>query len=149
MDAFKKYFNKSKKFGSLFYTNFGILMVLLLISFTRIVTGALRDKPVAGIVILTILLAIIIVVFLQRLTRLVCTLTIPNLYKNKMITKSKIEENWRWDYFLHGATSLVPLFIPLVNYAQKRNADGSSAGTSCGSGCGSSCGGGCGGCGGS
>lgn len=63
MDAFRKYFNKSKKFGILFYTNFAILTLLVLLSFTRIVTGILRDKPVSQIVIATIVLVIITVVF--------------------------------------------------------------------------------------
>ena len=78
MDAFKKYFNKSKKFGLLFYTNFAILTLLILLSFTRTVIVILRDKPVIQIVIATIVLVIITIVFLQRLTKQISTTTIPD-----------------------------------------------------------------------
>jgi len=78
MDAFRKYFNKSKKFGLLFYINFSVLSVLLLLSFTRIVTGVLRDKPVTIISMATILLAFITIGFLLRLTRQVSNTTVQD-----------------------------------------------------------------------
>lgn len=46
MDAFQKYFNKSKKFERIYYTNFSLLALLMIVLFTRIVTGVLRDKPI-------------------------------------------------------------------------------------------------------
>ncbi|QQR98630.1 MAG: DUF1399 domain-containing protein [Sphingobacteriales bacterium] len=106
MDAFRKYFNKSKKFGILFYTNFAILTLLVLLSFTRIVTGILRDKPVSQIVIATIVLVIITVVFLQRLTKQISTTIIPDLYKNDILPTRQIENNWQWTYFLLGTAVL-------------------------------------------
>lgn len=146
MDAFRKYFNKSKKFGLLFYINYAILTLLVLLSFTRVVTGILRDKPVAQILIATIVLVIIIVVFLQRLTKQISTTTIPNLYKKDILPTRQIENNWQWTYFLLGTAVLTTSFVPLVNYIDKNNNNG-SCGTSCGSSCGSSCSS-CGGCGG-
>jgi len=146
MDAFRKYFNKSVKFGYLFYTNFAVLTLLVLLSFTRIVTGILRDKPVALIVISTIVLAIIIVLFLQRLTKQISTTTIPNLYKDDILPLRHIENNWQWTYFLLGRVSLTTSFIPIVNYVDKNNSG--NGGTSCGSNCGSSCGSSCSSCGG-
>lgn len=146
MDAFRKYFNKSKKFGLLFYINYAILTLLVLLSFTRVVTGILRDKPVAQILIATIVLVIIIVVFLQRLTKQISTTTIPNLYKNDILPTRQIENNWQWTYFLLGTAVLTTSFVPLVNYIDKNNNNG-NCGTSCGSSCGSSCSS-CGGCGG-
>jgi hypothetical protein len=152
MDAFKKYFNKSKKFGFLFYTNFIILGVLLLLAFTRIVTGVLRDKPVFEIVVVTIALAIGIHFYLQRLTEQIATGIIPNLYKQEILPKIEIKTNWQWDYFLYGTAALTTSFIPLANFSEKRNgvngsdgyvADSSGWETSCGSSCSS-----CGGCGG-
>jgi len=147
MDAFRKYFNKSKKFGHLFYTNFAVLTLLLLLSFTRIVTGVLRDKPVVQIVIATIVLTVIAIVFLQRLTKQISTTTIPDLYKNEILPTQQIEGNWQWTYFLLGTAVLTTAFVPLVNYIDKNNNSGSNCGTSCGSSCGSSCSS-CGGCGG-
>lgn len=154
MDAFKKYFTKSKKFGFLFYTNFAILSLLLLLSFTRIVTGIIRDKPVTQIVIVTIVLVIVSILFLQRLTKQISTTTIPNLYKNDILPTRQIENNWQWKYFLLGTAVLTTSFLPLVNYIDKDNnkgncgtSCGSSSGSSCGSSC-SSCGSSCGGCGG-
>lgn len=147
MDAFRKYFNKSKKFGYLFYTNFAVLTLLLLLSFTRIVTGVLRDKPVVQIVIATIVLAVIAIVFLQRLTKQISTTTIPDLYKNEILPTRQIEGNWQWTYFLYGTAVLTTALVPLVNYVDKNNNSSSNCGTSCGSSCGSSCSS-CGGCGG-
>jgi hypothetical protein len=146
MDAFRKYFNKSKKFGFLFYTNFAILTLLVLISFTRIVTGILSDKPVFQIVIATIILVVVIVVFLQRLTKQISTKTIPDLYKNDILPIRQIENYWQWTYFLLGPAVLTTSFVPLVNYIDKNN-NNENCGTSCGSSCGSSCSS-CGGCGG-
>lgn len=147
MDAFKKYFNKSKKFGNLFYLNFAVLTILLMFSFIRLTSGILREKPVTQILIVTIILIIITIVFLNRLTKLVCTQTIPDLYKTEILPTQLIENNWQWSYFLLGSAVLTTAFVPLVNYIDKNNSNGSSCGTSCGSSCGSSCSS-CGGCGG-
>lgn len=146
MDAFRKYFNKSKKFGFLFYSNFAVLTLLLLLSFTRIVTGILRDKPVSQIAIATIILIIVTVLFLQRLTKQISTTTVPDLYKKEILPTRQIENNWQWTYFLLGTAVLTTSFVPLVNYVDKNNSNG-NCGTSCGSSCGSSCSS-CGGCGG-
>jgi hypothetical protein len=147
MDAFKKYFNKSKKFGNLFYLNFGVLTILLMFGFIRLSSGILREKPVTQILVVTIVLIIITIVFLNRLTKLVCTQTIPDLYKTEILPTRQIENNWQWSYFLLGSAVLTTAFVPLVNYIDKNNSNGSSCGTSCGSSCGSSCSS-CGGCGG-
>jgi len=147
MDAFKKYFNKSKKFGNLFYLNFGVLTILLMFGFIRLSSGILREKPVTQILVVTIVLIIITIVFLNRLTKLVCTQTIPDLYKTEILPTRQIENNWQWSYFLLGSAVLTTAFVPLVNYIDKNNNNGSSCGTSCGSSCGSSCSS-CGGCGG-
>lgn len=147
MDAFRKYFNKSKKFGNLFYLNFGILTTLLMFGFIRLTSGVLREKPVTQILIATIILTIIIIAYLNRLTKLVCTQTIPELYKSEILPTRQIDDNWQWSYFLLGSAVLTTSFIPIVNYIEKNNNNGSSCGTSCGSSCGSSCSS-CGGCGG-
>jgi hypothetical protein len=143
MDAFGKHFIKSKKFGVLFYKNFILLTLLILLSFTRIVTGIFSDKPVSQIIIVTIILIIIAIVFLHLLTEQISNTIIPDLYKNEILLKKQIEINWQWKYFLSGTAVLATSFVPLVNYIDKNN---TSNGGSCGSSCGSSCGGG--GCGG-
>lgn len=147
MDAFKKYFNKSKKFGNLFYLNFGVLTILLMFGFIRLTTGIFREKPVTQILIATIILTIIIIAYLKRLTQIVCTQTIPDLYKREILPTRQIEKNWQWSYFLLGSAVLTTAFVPLVNDIEKNNSNGSSCATSCGSSCGSSCSS-CGGCGG-
>ena len=146
MNAFKKYFNKSKKFGSLFYTNFWILAILLMLGLIRLTTGILRDKPVIQISAAIIALMILIIIYLNRLTNLVCTFTIPVLYKRKILPDKQTEEDWQWSYFLLGTSVLAASFIPVLKY--RDNSDNYSSGvSSCGSSCGSSCSS-CGGCGG-
>lgn len=147
MDAFKKYFNKSKRFGNLFYLNFGVLTILLMFGFIRMTSGILRERPITQILIATIILTIIIIAYLKRLTNIVCTKTIPDLYKTEILPTRQIENNWQWSYFLLGSAVLTTAFVPLVNYIDKNNSNSSSCGTSCGSSCGSSCSS-CGGCGG-
>jgi hypothetical protein len=147
MDAFKKYFYKSRKFGNLFYLNFGVLATLLLLVITRLATGLLREKPVTQIAMVTLVLAIISVVYLNRLITLVCTKTVPDLYKKQILPNRQIEGNWQWTYFLFGSSVLTSSFIPVVNYVDKSSNNSSSCSTSCGSSCGSSCSS-CGGCGG-
>ncbi|KAA6438067.1 hypothetical protein ACD591_19120 [Rufibacter glacialis] len=144
INAFKKYFNKSKKFGRLFYTNFTVLAFLLLLALTRISTGVFREKPVVQIVIATIFLAVITVVFLQRLTKQMATTIIPNIYKNEILPTQQLENNWQWTYFLLGSAVLTTAFVPLVSYIDRNNS-GSNSETSSGSSCGSSCSS-CGGC---
>jgi hypothetical protein len=141
MDAFRKYFQKSKKFGHLFYLNFGILTVLLMLGFVRLIGGILTEKPIMLILIAIIILVVIIIGYLKRLTRLVCTQTIPNLYKTEILPTKSIENNWQWSYFLFGSSVLATAFLPLINSRTYNN--GSSCATSCGSSCSS-----CGGCGG-
>lgn len=150
MDAFKKYFNKSRKFNHLFCTNFIVLASLLLLSVTRVSTGTMRDKPVGFIIMLSLALTVGAALFLYRLTKQVCNYTIPNLYKDEILNQEQIKNNWQWSYMLYGTTVLSASFIPIANYAGRNFVDGGSGacGSSCGS-CGSSCGGGgCGGCGG-
>lgn len=147
MDAFKKYFNKSKKFAQLFYLNFAILSLLLMLGFVRYSTGVLRNKPVVEIGIVIIALVIIIIVYLSRLTKLVCTQTIPNLYKTEILPTRKIIDNWQWDYFLFGAAVLTTAFAPIARNVDRTSDSGDSGGTSSDSSCGSSCSN-CGGCGG-
>lgn len=151
MDAFKKYFIKSKKFGILFYINFGILSLALMLGFVRLVTGILRDKPIDYLVILLIGLLAVIGYQLFRLTKLVCTSTVPAFYRNEILPGRSISGDWEWQYFLLGSAVLTPAFIPIVGYVESHNnadtGSGSGSGTSCGSSCGSSCSS-CGGCGG-
>lgn len=144
MDAFQKYLNKSKQFGKLFYANFSVLAVLLLFGFTRLMTGIVREKPVVQISIGCLVLLILIILYLNRLTKLISLQTIPNIYITRILTRQEIEENWQWRYFLFGTTALTAAFLPLANYIDKNSSSFSSCGTSCGSSCGSSCGG-CGG----
>ena len=102
MDAFVKYFNKSRKFQSIFLVNFITLGLFILLAFTRIVTGTLRDKPVSEITLITCALVAFTLFFLHRLTRMIATTTIPNLYRKEILPARKIENDWQWSYFLLG-----------------------------------------------
>ncbi|UQB68806.1 DUF1399 domain-containing protein [Epilithonimonas zeae] len=148
-DAFQKYIIKSKKFGNLFYTNFVILNSLLLLGFIRLITGILREKPVFQILMITVILIVLIIYYLNRLTKLFSTKTIPDLYKTEILPTRQIQDAWQWQYFLTGAAVLTATFIPVISYTEKNNYFGNDSGSSssCGSSCGSSCSS-CGGCGG-
>ncbi len=148
LNAFKKYFTKSKAFGKLFYINFVIAGILLLAGLTRYATGLLRDKPVTQIFMLNIALSLLIIGYLWRLANLFCTQTIPAFYRQKFSTARQENNGWEMQYFLSGNAALAVSFIPLVEYFERRNSNlGSSCTSSCGSSCGSSCSS-CGGCGG-
>lgn len=152
MDAFQKYFVKSKAFAKIFYTNFIVLALLLLLALSRQLIGIERDKPVLEIGIFVLLFALLIILFLWRLTRLVATKSIPSLYKRTLLPQRSAQDNNDWQYFLFSHTMLATSFMPIVN-DQDRYSGGSgcstssdsSSGSSCG---GSSCGSSCGGCGG-
>jgi hypothetical protein len=145
MDAFTKYFYNSEKFGNIFYVNFVGLTLLFLLSFTRIVIGVSRDKPVLEIIIATIVIFIIALIFLNRLTKQISTTTIPEFYRNEILPKIEYRKNWQWIYFMVGTAVLTSSFAPIVRYINKNSGN---SGNSCGTSCGSSCGNSCGGCGG-
>lgn len=147
MDAFKKYFNKSRKFGAVFYVNFALLLMLLMLAIIRLSTGILRDLPVMQISLAVIALVVVIIWYLNRLTKLVCINTLPTIYKTKILPSMKTKNEWQWTYFLEGASVLTAAFVPVVNYVEKHRDSSGGCGTSCGSSCGSSCSS-CGGCGG-
>lgn len=141
VDAINKYFLKSKKFASLFYTNFIAISLIILLSFTRIITGISRDKPVVFISIITILLCIFGIAFLYRLCYITIQKVIPDLYRNNIIPK----DDTNWDNFIKGEAMFAPILILAIN--QHKNQSNSENYSSCSSGCGSSCSS-CGGCGG-
>jgi uncharacterized membrane protein YgcG len=122
---------------------------LQLFAFIRLCTGLIRGLPVGYIFFANVVLLAIIIVYLLSLTNLIGTVTIPRLYKHRLLPERSDADAKQWQYFLLGRGLLAASFLPLVTYVDKHNrgSDGSSGG-SCGSSCGSSCGGGCGGCGG-
>ena len=150
MDAFKKYIVKSKKFSRLFYINFAVLALLCMLTFIRLLTGIMRNKPAVLIAVALIALLALSVFYLIRLTNFMCTNIIPAHYKKQILPSKKVKHNWQWHYFLLDDDALEVTFIPLVGYVNRNlnstNND-ASCGTSCGSSCGSSCSS-CGGCGG-
>lgn len=144
MDAFNKYFIKSIKFSRLFYFNFGVLSIVAMLGFVRLLTGLFRNRPVEQLAVLMIVLLIVIIVGLNRLTRLMSTRIVPNFYR-QTIQPENSQNDWGWQYFRSGTAVLMPAFAPLVMHVEKNGADTGSG--SCGSSCGSSCSS-CGGCGG-
>ena len=147
-EAFQKYIIKSKKFGNLFYINFVILSILLMLGSIRLITGILREKPLFQILMITVILIVVIIYYLNKLTKLFSTKTIPDLYKTEILPTRQTEDDWQWQYFLTGAAVLTAAFIPVISYTEKYNYFGNDSGSSssCGSTCGSSSSS-CGGCG--
>lgn len=147
MDAFLKYVYKSAPFGRLFYLNFSMLALLLLLACTRVITGVVREKPVIQIIAVSFLLMVATYYFLRRLTQQMGTHILPKLYKTRILPLRK-ENSRRWNYFLLGAAALESPFILMKQGPARDDAGGGSDGSgSCSSNCGSSCGS-CGGCGG-
>ena len=145
MDAFKKYFIKSVKFSRLFYFNFGVLSIVAMLGFIRLITGLFRHRPVEQLTVFMIVLLFVFILGLIRLTRLMSTRIVPTFYREK-IQSETVQADWGWQYFWSGTAVLTPAFAPLVLHVEKNGADTSSGGN-CGSSCGSSCSS-CGGCGG-
>ncbi|MGK4568822.1 glycine-rich domain-containing protein [Flavobacterium sp. 3HN19-14] len=149
IDALRKYFIKSKLVGKVFYQNFCVLALILLLGLVRLSTGVMREKPVTYIALLLLLFFAIIVFFLARLLNIVGSKLIPDFYKNEIIKVSGRIEASEWGYFMMGNTIYIASFLAVMNDF-RQNGDGSGSGcggggSSCGGG---SCGGGCGGCGG-
>lgn len=149
MEALKKYFTKSKRFGRLFYLNFSVLGFLLLLLFIRFSSGLLRDKPIVYVTVTLIIFSFISAVFLIRLTNITTSTIIPNFYKQQVLPVRKIDGDVQWQYFLIGSAVLATSFIPTMQHANRQYAssDGGGTSSSCTSSCGSSCSS-CGGCGG-
>lgn len=146
MDGLKKYFAKSRFYMRLFILNFSVLAAVLLLGFTRLLTGIARDKPVEALVVVLILSVIVIVFFLYGLSNQLPRETIPNLYRTESIAYRPSFAQWDWQFFFLGAAVYAAQFSPLVRYVEQKGGGGDPAG-SCGSSCGS-CGSSCGGCGG-
>jgi hypothetical protein len=151
MDALKKYITKSKQFGTIFYTNFVTLGLLLLIGFTRLATGIMRDKPIMIILVLLMILLLISGAHLFRLAKAMVTIVIPVYYKKNVAPKYASADDWAWQYVLYDATVLSPALASFDSGNRGSWNDwgsSGSCGTSSDSSFGSSCGSSCGGCGG-
>ena len=125
MDAFKKYYIKSKKFGTLFYANFIALALLLMLALIRLITGLAHHKPIDNILITSFILTALIVFFLYYVTRLMCTHAIPEMYRDRLEKSPTERTDLNWQYFLVGSTALAPAFVPLVTHVEQKSGDAS------------------------
>lgn len=168
IQGINKYINRSAKFNKLFITNYAILLSIVFFAFMRIIIGSERHKPVLFITILTLVIVISSLFFLQRLASEGIHKAITKYYTKRVKFSKLKEDNWQWSYFLTGNAALGASLTTMVilanapiphissnsnNSSNSCSSDGSSSNSSCGSSnsssCGSSCGGGgCGGCGG-
>lgn len=155
-DAFKKYFNGSQAFSNLFYINFTVLYGVWMLGLIRLITGLLRDKPVALLLITLLALLFITIFYLSRLHTVMSRTLIPALYKTKLLPAREGADSWDWRYFKLGPAVLT---ASLLSVAAKYNnsstwssggVDSSSSSSDSGgsSGCGGSSCSSCGGCGG-
>jgi hypothetical protein len=153
--ALKRYILKSKKFSQLFFTNFIVLTLLFLLSFSRLVVGIMREVPSVYILFITLVFGILIAWFLNRLCHQFTKRTLPNWYKFDLLPSRQLAQSPDWLYFLIGVSALAPPFQWIAGNIERTGVqmygDFSGGGASCGASGGScgggGCGGGCGGCG--
>lgn len=155
--AFKKYFLQTQAFAKIFLFNLVILALIFWIGVLRFATGIVRERPVLFIGITLAVTLVVFTIFLVWSYNYFFKVTVPQFYKETILPGTDTLHNWQWQYFLHSAAAITPLFLPLVTMAEIKQRDSSSdsggcGGGSCGGGScgGGSCGGGggCGGCGG-
>jgi hypothetical protein len=151
-EATAKYLHRSKNFGRLFYFNFVVLSGLLMLGSIRLTSGLTFERPVLYISIALIVVLSAVIIYLNRLTKIFLTITIPSFYEEQLLTNNLPKnQTGDWDYFLMGHAALALPMTPIVKHIENT----STANASCSSGGASSCGGGgscgssCGGCGGS
>jgi hypothetical protein len=142
MGALRKFVVKSAKFGRIFYVNFAVFSFVILLGLTRVITGIMRDKPVAQISVLVIVIAIAFAFYLYSLTRRPIFRPLMKYYAERL-SKLQSGNEWEWSYALQGDAVLMPAVVFMAGRHDTSSGDSSSS-SSCGSGCGSSCGG-CGG----
>ena len=154
IDAFRKYFIKSRFFVRLFSLNFILLFFVWMLGVVRLIMGVERDKPVTILGFVLFVMICLIGVYLWRLPQLIATKIIPSYYEREIVNKDNNSVSPDWHFYLMGTARLLPVFSPYVEQIKQSNQSGSdsSGGSGCGgASCGgaSSCGGGgCGGCGG-
>ncbi|GHM98880.1 hypothetical protein WSM22_03700 [Cytophagales bacterium WSM2-2] len=153
VDALQKYFNKSKAFADIFYTNFFVLAGVVMLGFIRLLTGLTRGRPIELIAILLIIVVGIVIFFLMHLSSQFSKQTIPDLYRKNILPVRKEQQNYEWDYFLMGDQVLAREFILVkgtsdIDTSSSSGGSDSSGSSDSGGSCGSSCGSSCGGCGG-
>ncbi len=154
MDAMLKHIVKSQYFGWLFYTNFTVYAVLVMIGLSRIETGRLNGKPIVQITFATIVIAVTSAILLYQLTTKFRKI-VSGYYREKL-QQSNSPSTWDQQYFTSGDAALATGFLLIVNRSRESAGYGGdySSTSSCSSGdssgggsCGSSCSS-CGGCGG-
>lgn len=155
--SLERYIIKSKSFSTLFFTDFIILTLLFMVSFSRFVLGIMREVPSVYILVITLVFGILIAWFLNRLCRQFTLRTLPNWYKFDLLPSRQLAQSPDWLYFLIGVSALAPPFQWIAGNMERTGGymtgDLSLGGGNCGGSGGScgSCGGGgsgCGGCGG-
>lgn len=149
MNAFQKYFTKSKAFGNLFYLNFGVMGVIFLMGITRLAIGMMREKPVTLIGIILLVFFVIVAFRLSSLSRMMAHTIVPGFYRKQLIPAGRhAEQSADWQYFLAGSAVLMPALIPITRRQTDSSGSCSTSSSSSDSSSDSSCGSSCGGCGG-
>lgn len=148
IDAFLKYFIKSKFFARLFVSNFVILSLVFLFGIGRLFTGISRGKPVGLLTFILIIYFFLTVFYFFRLVVILVKITLPEYYKTNIIPTKENRHKWDWSAYLIGNSVLATAFLPLIYQSDisSSNSGGSGGCSSGGNSCsnGSSCGG-CGG----
>ena len=107
---------ESRWFSALFGGNFCVLGFVFLLGLTRLVTGIVREKPVAFLAFFMLVFFCFIVGYLARLLRFANTITLPHFYKSAFHSR---EVGPEWNYFLLDAAGLHFSFAPLLPSAGK------------------------------
>ena len=115
LDSFRKHIITSKKFRAIFYINFILISILLLLCTTRLIVNLSEGQSVISNIIGTAVLAFLSAAFLYQLTIQIATTTIPKLYRTQILPSRKIDNNWQWSYFLFDKAVLGSSFYQLLN----------------------------------
>lgn len=125
----------SKEFLNIYIINSFIFFVLLTLSFSRVVTGFMRSKPIVFAIIFNIILVGLAIFYLFSLTRKIGSYTLPRLHKKKKIFPLRYNlKNWDEKYYLLGTAVFVTGFTTIYKYIRKNErTNHSDCGTNCSS----------------
>jgi hypothetical protein len=120
LDAFSCHFSRSNEFGKLFYSSFIVLTLLLMLPLLGLISEVVSGKPITQMVIAVVALLFFVSFYLYKLSRMLYTEIIPNLYKNSARHLQRSENDWQWSYFLNGSAVLNASFLLIMNYDGSR-----------------------------
>jgi hypothetical protein len=143
MEEIKKHLLQSKLFVKIFSVNLTVCAVLMITGILRLATGISREKPVACLCVLLLIMITVTFLHLKRLSQNM----IVGIIKNKFRSRQKSSESEDVDFEFAYLTPLLMTSSMVYNNSSVFS-EGADSGFSNESSCGGSSCGSCGGCGG-